>query len=579
MTYTDNLKLKLPEEDDLYNVEDFNENAITIDTQIANLEQVIKVLQTNFQDGVDRAYVECVVKGSTPYNRTLASIADAILRIPSLRFPEFYSGRSTIGEDGHISNNDYGRTDSHKVGSELKMRDFLFTPKLGDVLFFNPLGNIGNDYLISIRFHVVITDYFPITQDYDTYNVSTWLLSDFADVRYNDEVPDGFEDNEEDTSYTGRHSANPTITVSHTEQNPENYRINCKGYFFSDADHSALVNYTMQYSLRIGTEYIYTVEHTDNKVILTLYDDNFSIIERKVIEPEYEEDDYIDSNPLPFIFGTKLFGMGRRKNSEVDSEVGSDLYVHVDLKNTYWTVNNAKVWGEDTLETRKKKKKEGEPGDVDPPSPGPEPPDPPGPGPTPEPGTTPDDVADLWERAKIANNPRLITDSYFIEELEQTYCDEYTPRGIHYIDYKRTNPSYANGCTIDTPDQPWLVMRYPIEDIFISAMPYSITKVWYSNNLVVKLQMRTQFSDWDDVDDVGCEFAGVSLRHVLEEKHWINNINYIIDTHIESITSNIPHFESLEDAEAFTNIAQRFWYGSATITELRSFLNEKMVIL
>ena len=45
MKHTENFKLRLPDEEDIYNVEDFNFNTETIDEEIGNLNTDIKAMK------------------------------------------------------------------------------------------------------------------------------------------------------------------------------------------------------------------------------------------------------------------------------------------------------------------------------------------------------------------------------------------------------------------------------------------------------------------------------------------------------------------------------------------------------
>ena len=74
MQKTEYLELNLPEGDDYYNVEDFNENAQKID-------QTIHEMKESFQTGVEACYNACVTKGSTPASYALGDVVQGILNI------------------------------------------------------------------------------------------------------------------------------------------------------------------------------------------------------------------------------------------------------------------------------------------------------------------------------------------------------------------------------------------------------------------------------------------------------------------------------------------------------------------
>ncbi len=74
MQKTEHLELNLPDGDDYYNVEDFNENAEKID-------EVIYEMKQTFQAGVDACYEACETKGSTPASHALSDVVQGILDI------------------------------------------------------------------------------------------------------------------------------------------------------------------------------------------------------------------------------------------------------------------------------------------------------------------------------------------------------------------------------------------------------------------------------------------------------------------------------------------------------------------
>ena len=74
MQKTEHYELNLPEGDDYYNVEDFNENA-------EKLDEIIFEMKQTFQGGVDAIYGACVDKGSTPASHALVDVVTAIENI------------------------------------------------------------------------------------------------------------------------------------------------------------------------------------------------------------------------------------------------------------------------------------------------------------------------------------------------------------------------------------------------------------------------------------------------------------------------------------------------------------------
>lgn len=74
MQKTEHYELNLPDGDDYYNVEDFNENA-------EKLDEIIFEMKQTFQGGVDACYNACVTKGSTPASHALGDVVQGILDI------------------------------------------------------------------------------------------------------------------------------------------------------------------------------------------------------------------------------------------------------------------------------------------------------------------------------------------------------------------------------------------------------------------------------------------------------------------------------------------------------------------
>ena len=106
MQKTEHLELNLPDGDDYYNVEDFNENAEKID-------EVIYEMKQTFQAGVDAIYGACVDKGSTPASHALVDVVTAIENISGgggdaySMFPqEIYERDEDFYSDKSIGNSD-----------------------------------------------------------------------------------------------------------------------------------------------------------------------------------------------------------------------------------------------------------------------------------------------------------------------------------------------------------------------------------------------------------------------------------------------------------------------------------------
>lgn len=192
-------------------------------------------------------------------------------------------------------------------------------------------------------------------------------------------------------------------------------------------------------------------------------------------------------------------------------------------------------------------------------------------------GIDPDGLGDLWDRAKKANNPRMITDTYQILEGSQVYMQWYKWGDLYYEYSKRSDPSYIKGIEITTPDAPWDVMRYMANEELVGGMPTVVGSVWKSSTIVSKLEFKTQYSDWDKVDDVDASGSGtMCMRHIAEEAELVASFNTYHVYH-EMLVTNVPHFASQADASEYTSISHGFWLGTQTLEQLKAFLRAKMV--
>lgn len=106
MNYTEDLKLKKPEPDDYYNIDDFNENADTVDAaifkttkDIANINANIKTInETHLQQinqqirEINHQTIPKIDKDiSDIKNTTIPSINDGITKINDITIPKIYT--------------------------------------------------------------------------------------------------------------------------------------------------------------------------------------------------------------------------------------------------------------------------------------------------------------------------------------------------------------------------------------------------------------------------------------------------------------------------------------------------------
>lgn len=155
MDRTEHYNLNLPEGEDRYDVNDFNQNTIELDDLIYDISEDILDMKATFRDGVDSVYDACVDKGSTPASHALVDVVDAIYAIegggsgdPYSMFPQEVSGHS----------------DYHHCSSEATMviRDnqILLTAHIqvtsDDPIKFKFSGDVSSSYTGTVTFSLLI---------------------------------------------------------------------------------------------------------------------------------------------------------------------------------------------------------------------------------------------------------------------------------------------------------------------------------------------------------------------------------------------------------------------------------------
>jgi len=189
-----------------------------------------------------------------------------------------------------------------------------------------------------------------------------------------------------------------------------------------------------------------------------------------------------------------------------------------------------------------------------------------------------DDLVDLWDRAKKAGNPNMISNSYYITEGEQKFFGIYNSLGRVIWEYrKRTDSTVTNGCTISNPSEPWNIYRYIVERQMYGGHPRFIVNVWYSPTVAANIEYIAG-DTWFKTTDVDQSGAGTCcMKHVVEDNELVYYDDSKLQAWRESFASNIPHFETSEDATEFSSTAQGFWNGTVTKDEFKRFLGSKMV--
>lgn len=105
MENTEHYNLNLPDGEDIYNINDFNQNTEKIDDLIYDIEEDIADMKVTFRAGVDACYDACVTKGSTPDSHALSDVVQGILDIETgggsgdcySMFPQEISGKGGGG--------------------------------------------------------------------------------------------------------------------------------------------------------------------------------------------------------------------------------------------------------------------------------------------------------------------------------------------------------------------------------------------------------------------------------------------------------------------------------------------------
>lgn len=91
MENTEHYNLNLPDGEDIYNINDFNQNTEKLDDLIYDINEDIADMKVTFRAGVDACYNACVTKGSTPDSHALSDVVQGILDIETGGSGDCYS--------------------------------------------------------------------------------------------------------------------------------------------------------------------------------------------------------------------------------------------------------------------------------------------------------------------------------------------------------------------------------------------------------------------------------------------------------------------------------------------------------
>ena len=164
MQKTEHYELNLPEGDDYYNIEDFNENT-------EKLDEIIFEMKQTSQGGVDACYNACVDKGSTLDSHALVDVVDAIYAIeggssgdPYSMFPQEVSGREDVEQCSSettmvIQNNKILLTGHIQVTTD-------------DPIKFKFIGDVSSYYTGTVTFSLLIDNTTEIA------NIGTLVISE-----------------------------------------------------------------------------------------------------------------------------------------------------------------------------------------------------------------------------------------------------------------------------------------------------------------------------------------------------------------------------------------------------------------
>ena len=337
MKHTENFKLRLPDEEDIYNVEDFNFNTETIDEEIGNLNTDIKAMKENFQAGVESTYEATKRKGSTPAEKTLAAIADAIMNIKPLKeISPIYMHNCDINKNfiQCIDEKDNEYIISEQVKSDDYTGDTGYFPTNcfcyldDDGHFIHPYKNsYYTNFRYTIRIQVpsdLIERDFPslsTNYDYDISYTGYYLLPDInfvKDKAGNLKLRIYFDIYADYTSSAGDYLF---------------YKLGENTYTIGD--HAGVLDTHINYH----NYNIYTidVQRFNDQCEISLYNEDLTLLERKVYHYDFKS--------------TTRDVEGICASAYPIYEVN---HSYIDIYNTFLTTEDSYIYGEDNLEIRTK---------------------------------------------------------------------------------------------------------------------------------------------------------------------------------------------------------------------------------
>lgn len=171
MENTEHYNLNLPDGEDIYNINDFNQNTEKIDDLIYDINEDIADMKVTFRAGVDACYDACVTKGSTPDSHALSDVVDAIYAIegggsgdPYSMFPQEVSGREDVEQCSSettmvIQNNKILLTGHIQVTTDAPIK-------------FKFIGDVSSYYTGTVTFSLLIDNTTEIA------NIGTLVISE-----------------------------------------------------------------------------------------------------------------------------------------------------------------------------------------------------------------------------------------------------------------------------------------------------------------------------------------------------------------------------------------------------------------
>lgn len=322
MQYTDNYKLRLPDEEDIYNVEDFNFNTEKVDEEFGNISKDIKDMKETFQGGVESTYSAVSSKGSTPTGKTLAEIADAILQIKMIKELPLMKLLNCS-----YSNNYMGKGFFNIEPYTYEYEDSGFGYVDASNSEINPYEH---NYISTFRSTIRL----KITQEDYNYLVNNTTISYYSinDGNYvnvlesnTDALPDILVIKDKSSKLKFR-----IFFDAYKEENDSWYRYSIGNPTYEKYDRAGCFDTYIQCS---GNYVIYCIDIQKfyDRCEISLYNETYELLERRV----YVYEDWLHSS----IYYDNAHSFY------------TTLGTNIDIHNTFFYINNKILYGRDQLDT------------------------------------------------------------------------------------------------------------------------------------------------------------------------------------------------------------------------------------